>query len=393
MNRPSVIIAVGALGLLSVALVAKQCGTSDSGESGLSKVRVASLPAESPAERGGWITRPDTSGAPGSAGGTRAGNSAPGSPGGGVADVQGDVRSSGGIASVGRSGGVAAASRRGASNLGRGGESAESGSIRVGSEVPQASLPFEEAERRKSLSRNVPGETGEHNTSVKSGPAGNEGSSGDQPDENGPTLSLPFDNSTLPDKGDTAPVVEKGVTLTNDGGATFSADSQFVIPDAAKLVGDSAATFSFWVSPQWSGDDEGNASLVQMRADNMWEDRLSIGRNGKYLRFLVADNTGVETDTSTTIENWQPGDRYHVTATIGPSPSGGQQTSLYINGNLVAQRTLDGKLEVPQGTGLYIGSDHPGSGPGAQATIGDVLVYPRVLRPEEVAGLSAPRQK
>lgn len=232
------------------------------------------------------------------------------------------------------------------------------------------------------------GGTEVRNTGVTSGPGGAGNSSTDQNEENAPSLSLPFDNSTQPDKGDTGPVVEKGVTLTNEGGATFSADSQFVIPDANKLVGDSAATFSFFVSPQWSGDDEGNASLVQMRADNMWEDRLSIFRNGKYLRFLIADNTGVEYDTSTTIDNWQPGNRYLVTTTLGTTPSGGQMASLYVDGNLVAQRMIDGKLEVPAGTGLYIGSDHPGGGPGAQATISNFMVYPRALPPEEVAGLA-----
>jgi len=208
------------------------------------------------------------------------------------------------------------------------------------------------------------------------------------PDDQGPVLSLPFENySTQPEKGDLPPVVQEGVTFESDDAAKFSTESQFVIPDGGKISGDSG-TISFNLQPEWGGDDQTDASLVQLRTPNVWDNRLQIFKNGRFLRFLLTDNTGQETDSSAPVDNWQPGEQHLVTTTWGRDESGQGVTTFYIDGKQVAQRNFDGQLEVPQGTPLYIGSDLPGGGTGARGSLSHFQVYNRPLAPEEVANLS-----
>lgn len=98
-------------------------------------------------------------------------------------------------------------------------------------------------------------------------------------DPNGPVLSLPFDKSTEPDKGN-APAINENVACGGAGeGCVFDTDSQFAIPDAGNLSGE-AGSISFCLQPQWGGNDMSNAGLVDLQTPNMRENRFNVPRRG-----------------------------------------------------------------------------------------------------------------
>jgi len=219
-----------------------------------------------------------------------------------------------------------------------------------------------------------------HEVSVR--PQGQEPSNSDTTDDQGPVLSIPFEKSTAPEKGE-APIVEEGIAFDGQG-ATFSTDSQFAIPDAANLTGE-AGTISFCLRPQWSGQEsDTDASFVNVRTPNAFDNRLQITKNGAYLRFLMADNTGHEAGAGMNIAAWQAGQSHVVTATWGQALS-----SLYVDGQLVGSQTYQGEVQIRPGTPMYIGSDYSGGLPGAQGSISNFQVYNRPLPLEEISGLTA----
>lgn len=209
--------------------------------------------------------------------------------------------------------------------------------------------------------------------------SGSDPSKSDNP-EDGLVLSIPFDNSTLPDKGE-PPVTEEGVAFDGHG-ATFSTDSQLAIPDTGNLGDAATGTISFCLRPQWSGDQPTDASLVNLRT-GAFANRVQIAKNGQYLRFLLADNTGHESGAGVSIYNWEPGETHLVTATWGQASS-----SLYVDGQLVGSQSYQGEIQIPPGTPMYIGSDIPGGNPGAGGTLSDFLVYNRPLSQDEIGGLT-----
>jgi hypothetical protein len=196
-------------------------------------------------------------------------------------------------------------------------------------------------------------------------------------------LSISFDNP-LPEKGDTAPIAEQGITFDGKG-ATFSADSQYAIPDAGNLGTAETGSISFCLQPQWGGEDIGtDAALVNLRTPNAFANRVQIGKNGRFLRFLMADNTGHETGAGLNISDWQAGQSHLVTATWGQALA-----SLYVDQQLVGSETYQGEVQIPAGTPMYIGSDYSGGGLGARASLANFQVYNRPLMQDEVAGLTA----
>jgi len=208
-----------------------------------------------------------------------------------------------------------------------------------------------------------------------------------QDDPNAPVLSLPFDKTTQPDKGE-GPLVDQNVSCGEDGeGCLFNADSQFAIPDAGNLSGE-AGSISFCLQPQWGGTDPSNASLVTLHS-NTWENRFSVFKNGSDLRFLLWPNSGIETGVGARIDNWQPGTWHPVTATYGPDPNTGvNMVSLYVDGTLIGQSPYDSSVNLPQSP-LYIGSDSPAGSPAALSALKDFQVYNRVLGAGEAVDFAA----
>ena len=155
-----------------------------------------------------------------------------------------------------------------------------------------------------------------------------------------------------------------------DEGIKFTEGSELRFPDAGNASGE-AGTITFGIEPEWDGSDPTNNSLVQIRSEHQFNNRLELVKNGKYLRFILADNAGREADISVDITHWQQGDPHDVTASWGE-----ERTSLFIDGQLVGTNTYSGSFDIASGTPMFLGSDHAGSNyVGANSTIRDFTLF------------------
>ena len=399
MERSWVYVVVGGAALFVVVLGIKHFSGSDAEEPLASHPQVAALPERARSQGGGWIARPGDPDEPGASTSTLSSSPGRGAA-AGAAGVRGSEGAGTGVsaerhgasvfvdhgrgASVG-SGGSGGTSFRAPTSGGSGGDA-----IRAGSAIPAVDVPFEGA---RPITGPVGGRMAQgpsHETVQQATDKPVDGSK-PVPDDGGPVLSLPFDKTTQPDRGETA-VFEQGVTFDSGDGAVFSTDSQFVVPNGGNLKGD-AGSLSMWVQPEWAGGDETNASLAQLRNQNQWEDRLQIFKNGRYMRFLMSDSTGQESNIGATIDNWNPGDWHHLAATWGQNDAGQFTQSFYVDGQLIGQVPVQGQFNVHSGTPLYIGSDLPQGIPGANGAISQVQAYGRPLGANEIANLAASRPK
>lgn len=194
------------------------------------------------------------------------------------------------------------------------------------------------------------------------------------------SMAVPFDGSGAEALGSMVPIVDENVIYDLDDGAYFPPDARFAYSDAGQVKNE-GGTIAFWLKPNWDGDDGRNASLIQFRTEN-WSNRIQVFKNGKYLRFLIADNNGTETDVSIDMggaDKWIAGEWHHVAVTWGDA-----LLAIYSDGVLRAHQPYLGEILVPTGTELYVGSDKAGGGPGADATLQDLVIVPEALDGEAV---------
>jgi hypothetical protein len=117
-----------------------------------------------------------------------------------------------------------------------------------------------------------------------------------------------------------------------------------------------AATISMKVQPDWSGGDQSDNALLELRGEHDWSNRVELVKNGEFLRFIVTPDSGQEADISVRINDWQAGQQHDVQASYGNG-----QTFLYIDGKLAGSNQYTGQLQFPQGIPLRVGGDYPGS--------------------------------
>jgi hypothetical protein len=181
------------------------------------------------------------------------------------------------------------------------------------------------------------------------------------------------------DEADSSKAIStEGVYEPDDGGdgLKFSDDAQMTFAQAGGANG-AAGTISFDVQPDWAGSDKTDNSLVQIRAENQWENRLQLVKNGRYLRFILSDSLGREADISVPIDAWVPGESHSVTASWGDG-----RTSLFLDGALAGSNTYDGQFEIGPETPLYLGSDFRSSDyGGAKATIRGFTLFKTAQHP------------
>ena len=186
-------------------------------------------------------------------------------------------------------------------------------------------------------------------------------------DENGDEVALKVDHT---DDISRQGGQDQGVQQADDGdGIKITDRGKIEFPNYAN--GD-AATISFNIKPDWSGSDQTDNALVEIRQEHEWANRLELVKNGEFLRFIVTPDSGQEADISVRINDWQPGDSHDVRASYGKDDSGNGWTYLYVDNQLVGKTPYTGTLQFPQGTPMYLGGDHTGSNyQGANASISD----------------------
>jgi len=122
-------------------------------------------------------------------------------------------------------------------------------------------------------------------------------------------------------------------------------------------VSPEAATFSFKIQPDWSGGDQTDNALLQLRGQHEWSNRLELVKNGEFLRFILTDSTGQEADISYRITDWAAGEEHDVQAMYGNG-----ETQLIVDGRVVGKNKYnDAEFIPPPGTPLRVGGDWPGS--------------------------------
>jgi concanavalin A-like lectin/glucanase superfamily protein len=135
-------------------------------------------------------------------------------------------------------------------------------------------------------------------------------------------------------------------------------------------VSPDAATISFKIQPDWSGSDQTDNALLELRGEHDWSNRIELVKNGDFLRFIVTPNSGQESDISVRITDWQAGDQHDVQASYGDG-----KTSLYIDGRLAGSNQYTGQLQFADNIPLHFGSDYPGSNyGGANSTFHNVSI-------------------
>jgi hypothetical protein len=151
---------------------------------------------------------------------------------------------------------------------------------------------------------------------------------------------------------------EQNVQPAQDGdGIKIADNTDLKFPNN---VNPDAATISMKVQPDWSGGDQSDNALLELRGEHDWSNRIELVKNGEFLRFIVTPDSGQEADISVRITDWQAGQEHDVQASYGNG-----QTFLYIDGKLAGSNQYTGQLNFPQGIPLRVGGDYPGSNYGA----------------------------
>jgi hypothetical protein len=157
------------------------------------------------------------------------------------------------------------------------------------------------------------------------------------------------------------------VQQADDGGIKVGDTADIKFPNN---VSPDAATISFKIQPDWSGSDQTDNALLELRGEHDWSNRIELVKNGDFLRFIVTPNSGQESDISVRITDWQAGDQHDVQASYGDG-----KTSLYIDGRLAGSNQYTGQLQFADNIPLHFGSDYPGSNyGGANSTFHDVSI-------------------
>lgn len=190
-------------------------------------------------------------------------------------------------------------------------------------------------------------------------------------------LSIPLQGSVEPDAGG-SPTKADGVVVDGDT-VEFTDEAQYTLPAAGHVNG-AAGSIVFDVEPRWSGSDESNNSLLQIRDPDQWANSLQIVKNLDTLRFILVDAAGVQSEVSVGIADWQSDEPHRLAATWGDAAM-----TLYVDGEPVGQAPIaNGPMFKPT-TPIHVGSDFPGSQFGsADARIGKLTIYGRALAANEI---------
>lgn len=174
--------------------------------------------------------------------------------------------------------------------------------------------------------------------------------------------------------------VAKNVAL-DENTAEFTPESEYAVPMAGKLTGDSG-TLSFWVKPNGETSSTDNASLVQLRSQYEWNNRIQVWKDGSNIRMVFADGTGVETGATYGSDAWPDDEWRQVTVTWGD-----RMNAMYVNGQLSGTAQYEGGFQILPKTLLHVGSTYPDSPSSLNGSVSSFRVYNRALTPDEVGAL------
>jgi hypothetical protein len=190
-------------------------------------------------------------------------------------------------------------------------------------------------------------------------------------------LSIPLQGSVEPVQG-AAPATTEGVVVVGDT-VEFTGAAQYTLPAGGHVNG-AAGSIVFDVEPNWSGGEESNHSLLQIRDADQWANSLQIVKNLDMLRFIMVDAHGDQSDVSVNIDAWQADQPHRIAATWGDTVM-----TLYVDGQPVGQAPIAAGPAFKATTPIHVGSDFPGSQfASASARISNLTIYGRPLGAAEL---------
>ena len=106
-----------------------------------------------------------------------------------------------------------------------------------------------------------------------------------------------------PDQGGS--VTQADGVVVDGNSVDFTDDAQYSLPAEGHVDGE-MGTIAFEIEPHWSGADETNNSLLQIRDEQHLGEHLQLVKNYNSLRFIIIDEAGVETNINVYIDIGRP---------------------------------------------------------------------------------------
>ncbi len=144
----------------------------------------------------------------------------------------------------------------------------------------------------------------------------------------------------------------EGVDVSDDGsGIQVGEDGHMTFPNVANA---NIGSVSLDITPNWNGADITDNSFMQIRQPHQWENSMQLVKNGQFLRFIVRDDGGHESDISFKITDWPQGDAKRITASWEDGV-----INLYVDNRRVGTNTYPGTIDFGESP-ILLGGDHAG---------------------------------
>jgi len=184
-----------------------------------------------------------------------------------------------------------------------------------------------------------------------------------------------YDNDRGPDEEPY--LVEQVDFLDEEHGVEMGDDSVLTFPSQGNVSGE-AGTIHFEFEPDWDGTESSTRTLFRIDEPGQWENRVRLVKDFNYLRYMFFDNTGLEVNINTPIDNWAAGDPHEVTVNWDQQIG---KISMYIDGELMAEKPYEGELILDGKSRFDLGSKGGDGYIGAGGRITNLTAYDRALTP------------
>jgi hypothetical protein len=199
-------------------------------------------------------------------------------------------------------------------------------------------------------------------------------------DKSGPALMLSFDG-TVTAADQTAPAIQQDIEFDRSSGAALFPSAAVLAFADSGGIDPAGSTIALWIRRDTDPEDGKGRGLVEL-LPGTWQNRLELGMGPHYLRFLFTPDDGRELSVGSGIE-FAKGEWHHVAITWGDA-----LMSLYIDGALKDDRTVEGAFSPPVQTPLYIASTSKGvSAEAAPISLRSFVVLQHSAPADEIAAL------
>jgi len=172
-------------------------------------------------------------------------------------------------------------------------------------------------------------------------------------------------------------LIEQVDFLDGEHGVDMGDDSVLTFPTEGNISGE-AGTIHFEFEPDWDGTEQSNRNLLRIDEPGKWENRVRLVKDFNYLRYMFFDDTGIEQNINTPIDNWRAGEPHDLTINWNQDTG---TIAMYIDGELMAEKPYEGGLVLGSKSRIDVGSKGGDGCIGAGGTIVNLTAHDRALTP------------